>query len=78
MKLLKDYGCTIEYHPGKVNVVADALSRKIVESSTEINYYIKENLVALWAMNINLDVEEDHLLAALQVHPSMVHQIRKA
>ena len=28
MELLKDYDITILYHPGKVNVVADALSRK--------------------------------------------------
>ena len=28
MELLKDYDCTINYHPSKENVVADALGRK--------------------------------------------------
>ena len=28
MELLKDYDCSILYHPAKANVVADALSRK--------------------------------------------------
>ena len=30
LKLFKDYDCIIDYHPRKANVVADALSRKIV------------------------------------------------
>lgn len=28
MELIKDYDCTITYHPRKANVVVDALSRK--------------------------------------------------
>ncbi|KAL4032750.1 hypothetical protein IC575_005832 [Cucumis melo] len=28
LELIKDYDCTIEYHPGKANVVENALSRK--------------------------------------------------
>ena len=28
MKFLEDYDCTLNYHPEKANVVADALSRR--------------------------------------------------
>ena len=37
MKLLKDYDCSILYHPGKANVVADALSRKSAGSLAYIS-----------------------------------------
>jgi hypothetical protein len=29
LELIKDYDLEVHYHPGKVNVVADALSRKV-------------------------------------------------
>ena len=37
MKLLKDYDFSIQYHPGKANVVADALSRKSTGSLAHIS-----------------------------------------
>ena len=46
MELLKDYDCSIIYHPSKVNMVADALSRKSADNlayiSTERTPIIKE------------------------------------
>ena len=65
MELLKDYDCTIEYHLGKANVAADAISCKMVEIVAGIIYYKRENLMALRAINVNLDVRENHLLATL-------------
>ena len=35
LDMVKDYDCEILYHPGKANVVADALSHKSVGSSVE-------------------------------------------
>ncbi|KAL0546686.1 hypothetical protein IC582_016598 [Cucumis melo] len=36
LELVKDYDCQILYHPGKENVVADALSRKVSHSAALI------------------------------------------
>ena len=36
MEFLKDYDFTLHYHPGKANVVADALSRKSREALASI------------------------------------------
>lgn len=36
MELLKDYNCTINYHPGKANIVANVVSRKAIDSLTYV------------------------------------------
>ena len=65
--MIKDYDCTIEYHPGKANVVADALSR-------QSGYF--PLLVDLRALEVILEVEDSGvLLATFHVRPLLVDQI---
>ena len=65
LELLKDYELIIDYHPGKANVVADALSRK--------------SLFALRAMGTDLAMSDDGLiLAELRVRPLFLQQICEA
>ena len=40
MELIKDYDCMIDYHPGKANVVADALSRKTMQTLRTLNAHL--------------------------------------
>ena len=40
MELIKDYDCVIDYHPGKANVVADALSRKTMQTLQTLNAHL--------------------------------------
>ena len=40
MELIKDYDCVIDYHPGKANVIAFALSRKSVQMLREFNVHL--------------------------------------
>ena len=37
MESIKDYDCVIDYHSGKANVVADALSRKTMQTLRALN-----------------------------------------
>ncbi|KAL0376285.1 UNVERIFIED_CONTAM: Transposon Tf2-11 polyprotein [Sesamum calycinum] len=71
IELLKDYDCTIDYHPGKANIVADALSRKTVDHLASMICYNVEYLTALRAMDVHFSVGGDMLLATMQVKPSL-------
>ncbi|KAA3470519.1 DNA/RNA polymerases superfamily protein [Gossypium australe] len=62
LELLKDYELVIDYHPGKENVIADALSRK--------------SLFALRALNAQLDLsDESSVIAELKAKPLFLQHL---
>ena len=64
MELLKDYDFTLEYHPGKANVVADALSRKVGSSVAHLLVDHIDNLIALHGLNVDLQMGQGGALIA--------------
>ncbi|KAM1056878.1 hypothetical protein EV1_029964 [Malus domestica] len=67
-ELVKDYDCQILYHPGKANVVNDALSRKRLTSVAALSLQVGQLADDLKRMEIeSIDQGGDHLLAALTV-----------
>jgi hypothetical protein len=74
LELIKDYDLRINYHPGKANVVADALSRKKYCNATfakrirpELHKEIKY---------LNLTIVNDTTVA-MEVEPTLEAEIRK-
>ena len=62
LELFKDYDCIIDYHPGKGNVVADALSRKMISTLVLKDYD--------WRVD-----SDGALLAQLRVIPDLKQMI---
>ena len=57
---MKDYDCIIDYHPGKANVVADALSRKMISALTLKDYdcRLAPDGALLARLNVILDLRQ--------------------
>ena len=65
MELIKDYDCVIDYHLGKANVVANALSRKTVQT--------------LRALNAHLSLSDDGtVVVELIARPNLLNQVLEA
>ena len=68
MELLKDYDCTIDYHPGKANVVVDALSRKSTGSLAYMQTIQLPLMIELWKLGVELGLHvSGALFASLQL-----------
>ena len=77
IELIKDYDYTIEYHPGKANVVADALSRKPSSSLAQLKAEYLPMLVELRSMGVSLETaESSNPVAAFHGRPVLVDRVR--
>jgi len=62
VELIKDYDCMIDYLPGKVNVVVDALSRKGKTAMNGIEIKEQGSMVELKKIGLRLSVGPERLL----------------
>ncbi|GJS04068.1 reverse transcriptase domain-containing protein [Tanacetum coccineum] len=69
IELFSDYECEIRYHPGKANVVADALSRK---------EWVKPRRVRVMAKTIQSKVKEMILAAQRDVRMVILNEAHKS
>ena len=78
IELIKDYECTIEYHPGKANVVADALSRRPMSSLSHVRAVHLPRLIELRSLGVRLELTDSGaLLATFHVRPVLIDRIRE-
>ena len=77
LELIKDYDLEILYHPGKANVVADALSRKRQYGLTATITHQKELLDDMRRLDLEVVVGcVGTQLASLQIQPILLEQIK--
>ncbi|KAH9658749.1 Endonuclease [Citrus sinensis] len=78
IELIKDYDCTIDFHPGKANVVADALSRKSFSSIAHLRGTYMPLLIELRSLGVELEVDNCRaLIANFRVRPTLIDKVHQ-
>ncbi|WVZ97425.1 hypothetical protein U9M48_042965 [Paspalum notatum var. saurae] len=75
LELIKDYDLEIHYHPGKANVVADALSRKSYVNMA-VAFHMPLELCAEFE-SLNLGFVHHTTVATFEAEPTLEQEIRK-
>jgi hypothetical protein len=79
VELIKDYDCIIDYHPGKANVVANALSYKDKAIRGGPATWNEETMIGLKRLGAVLSLSpEGSLMAQLRVKAGYREQILEA
>src|SRR4051812_40410 len=76
LELIKDYNLSLQYHPGKANVVADALSHKVY-----VNGLTKGELpndLCAQFKELRLEIVLEGYLRSLEVQPTLLDTIKEA
>src|SRR3954468_20027216 len=76
LELIKDYDLSLQYHPGKANVVEDALSRKVYVNGLTKGE-LPDDLCAQFK-DLRLEIVPEGHLMSLDVQPTLLDKIREA
>ena len=73
LELIKDYDLEVRYHPGKANIVADALSRKVHCNCLSAEAY-NETLCAEM-QKLNLEIIPEGTLNHISIEPTLYDRV---